>query len=248
MPKPTAIGVIPARYGSTRFPGKPLAQIAGKTLIARVYERAAAASSLSEVIVATDDERIREHCRGAGMQVAMTSAAHPSGTDRIGEVAQSHAADAYVNIQGDEPLIPPEALNALVERAQAAIAPMATLVSPLEAGGEALHDPNVVKAAVAASGYALYFSRAPIPYPRRPEHARHYRHIGVYYFTADALRTFIALPPSPLELAESLEQLRALEHGIPILAVEFPYTPIAVDVPEDIARVEAALCAPGGPA
>lgn len=248
MPDPRVIGVIPARYGSTRFPGKPLAQIAGKTLIARVYERASAASALSAVIVATDDERIYAHCVSGGMQVVMTSPEHQSGTDRIGEVAQSHPADAYVNIQGDEPLIPPEALNALLERAQAADALMATLVSPLDANDDALHDPNVVKVAVAASGYALYFSRAPIPYPRRPEHAHHYRHIGVYYFTAEALRAFIALPPSPLELAESLEQLRALEHGIPLLAVEFTYTPIAVDVPEDIARVEAALCAPGGPA
>jgi len=239
-------GVIPARYGSTRFPGKPLAEIAGKTLIARVYERAMAASALSTVVVATDDERIREHCERGDMKVTMTSAEHQSGTDRLGEVAQSHPAAAYVNIQGDEPLIPPEALNALVERARAVSAPMATLVSPLAADDEALHNPNVVKAAVAAGGYALYFSRAPIPYPRHPEHARHYRHIGVYYYTAETLRTFITLPPSTLERAESLEQLRALEHGIPILAVEHPYTPIAVDVPEDIARVEAALHAPEG--
>jgi len=246
MASPRVIAVIPARYGSTRFPGKPLALIAGRSLIARVYERARQAPGLAEVLVATDDERILGHCAASGIPAVMTSPAHRSGTDRVGEVALSHPADAYLNLQGDEPLMPPPALSALVERAQAAAAPVATLVSPLAPEDAALHDPQVVKAAVTADGYALYFSRAPVPYPRHPEHARHFRHIGVYYFTAEALRAFTALPPSPLELAESLEQLRALEHGLRILTVPWSYTPVAVDVPADIARVEAQLRAPGG--
>lgn len=236
------VGVIPARYGATRFPGKPLAMIAGRSLIARVHDRAARARSITEVVVATDDERILEHCREQGIAAMMTSDTHQSGTDRVGAVAQQRPAQAYVNIQCDEPLIPPEALDELVDKALADDAGMATLVSPLDSTDrDTLNDPNVVKAAVGEDGYALYFSRFPIPYPRSPEHARHYRHVGVYYFRRDALVRFIGLTPTTLELAEGLEQLRALEAGMRILAVSYPYAPIGVDVPGDVRRVEEIL-------
>ncbi len=236
------VGVIPARYGATRLPGKPLVMIAGRSLIARVYERVERAESISEVVVAADDERILDHCREHRISAVMTSGSHRSGTDRMGEVAQERPAQAYVNIQCDEPLIPPDALDELVRQALAADGEMATLVSPLEPDDrEVLSDPNVVKAAVGEDGYALYFSRFPIPYPRSPEHARHYRHVGVYYFRRDALAKFIGLTPTALELAEGLEQLRALEAGMRILAVSHPYVPVGVDVPDDVKRVEEIL-------
>jgi len=236
------VGVIPARYGSTRFPGKPLAKIAGRSLISRVHDRVSRARSISEVVVATDDERIFEHCREHRISAVMTSGSHRSGTDRMGEVAQGRPAQAYVNIQCDEPLIPPDALDELVRQALAADAEMATLVSPLDsADRETLSDPNVVKAAVGEDGYALYFSRFPIPYPRSPEYVRHYRHVGVYYYRRDALVKFIGLTPTTLELAEGLEQLRALEGGMRILAVSHPYAPVGVDTPGDVQRVEEIL-------
>lgn len=236
------LGVIPARFGSTRFPGKPLAVIAGQSLVARVYERARQASELSRVLVATDDERIRRHCAEHELEVVMTSVAHESGTDRVAEVAERYAAFAYVNIQGDEPLIPPAAIDALVETAQAANAAIATLISPLPAEEHAvLQDPDVVKVVRSLDGRALYFSRLPVPFPRREESARYFQHIGIYYFTREALRDFTALAPTPLERTESLEQLRALEHGRSILTVEYPYRPLSVDTPEDVARVEARL-------
>ncbi len=239
---PAVIGVIPARFASTRFPGKPLAPIAGISLVERVYRQAAQARCFTELVAATEDERVIEHCDERGMQALLTSEAHQSGTDRMGEIAQRMQAEAYVNIQGDEPLVEPEALEKLVEQALAANAELATLVTPLSPDDRAaLEDPNTVKAVVAADGHALYFSRLPIPYPRRPEHARYYQHIGVYYYRKDILARFVKLPPSPLELAESLEQLRALEAGISILAVECSYKPISVDVPEDVLLVEAEL-------
>jgi 3-deoxy-manno-octulosonate cytidylyltransferase (CMP-KDO synthetase) len=194
------------------------------------------------VVVATDDARILDHCRELNMNAVVTASAHQSGTDRVGEVAQERPAHAYVNIQCDEPLIPPAALDALVNQALATDAEMATLVSPVESDDrDILSDPNVVKAAVGEDGYALYFSRFPIPYPRSPQHARHYRHVGVYYYSRDALLRFVELSPTRLELTEGLEQLRALEAGMRILAVSHAYAPVGVDVPDDVKRVEKIL-------
>ena len=236
------LGVIPARFGSTRFPCKPLTLIAGRSLVARVYERARQASELSRVLVATDDKRIAEHCEELGIEAVMTAQTHRSGTDRVAEVAERFPAFGYVNIQGDEPMIPPAAIDSLVQTARAASAGIATLVCPIAPQENALlEDPNVVKVVQALDGHALYFSRLPVPFPRHPESARYYQHIGIYYFTREALQDFAALTATPLELTESLEQLRALEHGRRILTVEFPYRPLSVDTPDDVALVEARL-------
>ena len=239
----SVLGVIPARYASTRFPGKLLAQIAGRPMIQHVCERVATSTALDDVVVATDDERIRECVLSVGGQAVMTRQDHPSGTDRVAEVAERLVHEHYVNIQGDEPLIQANAIDNLVAQSLKHGAQMSTLVRvlSLETEQEVLADPHVVKAAIGRNGEALYFSRAAIPYPRRPEHAQYYKHIGVYMYSRDTLLTLHRLPPTPLELAEGLEQLRALEHGVRILAVETTYDPIGVDVPTDIAAVEAAL-------
>jgi 3-deoxy-manno-octulosonate cytidylyltransferase (CMP-KDO synthetase) len=239
----SVLGVIPARYGSTRFPGKLLAEIAGRPLIQHVYERAVQSTALDDLVVATDDERIHDCISSIGGQVIMTRADHPSGTDRIAEVAERMIHGHYVNIQGDEPLIQAEAIDMLVAHSLKRGAPMSTLVRALhpEADREVLADPNVVKVAKAQDGAALYFSRAPIPFARHPEHAHHYKHIGVYMYARETLLTLQQLQPTPLELAEGLEQLRALEHGISIFVVETDYNPIGVDVPADIAAVETEL-------
>jgi len=241
------LGVIPARFGSTRFPGKPLALIAGRSLVARVYDRARRAHELSQVLVATDDQRIIEHCEELGIEAMMTAETHPSGTDRVAEVAARFPAFAYVNIQGDEPLIPPGAIDALVREARAADAGIATLASPIPSEERGLlDDPNAVKVVRALDGHALYFSRTALPFPRHRRFARYLQHIGIYYFTREALADFASLSPTPLEQAEGLEQLRALEHGRSILVIEYPYRPLAVDAPEDVAPVEARLAEEGG--
>jgi len=238
------LGVIPARYASTRFPGKPLALIGGRPMIQHVWERAAASELLDRVLVATDDQRIWDCVTGFGGEALMTSAEHPSGTDRLGEVAAKLTDyDYYVNLQGDEPLLEAQAIDELLRQTLAAAAPMSTLVRRLTAAGEqaVIDDPHVVKTVRGIDGRALYFSRAAVPYPRRPEHAQYFKHIGIYAYTRETLRTLCGLAPTPLELAEGLEQLRALEHGIPILAVETEYDPIGVDVPDDLAGVELRL-------
>jgi len=239
----TVLGVIPARYASTRFPGKPLALIAGKPMIQHVYERVALCTGLDGVVVATDDDRIRECVEGFDGRVAMTSPDHASGTDRLGEVAGQERHAYYVNIQGDEPLIQTAAIDKLIEETQNNVALMSTLASRIDMATDAamVNDPNVVKVARAQDGYALYFSRAAIPHPRNAEHAVYYKHIGIYMYMRQTLLELCKLPPSPLEKAESLEQLRALEHGVPILAVETEYNPVGVDVPEDIALAEKRL-------
>lgn len=239
----SVLGVIPARYASTRFPGKALALIAGLPMIQHVWQRASQSRLLSRVIVATDDQRIADCVSGFGGEALLTSPDHPSGTDRLGEVAEKLDSDYYVNTQGDEPLISPQAIDALVEQVLEHRAAMGTLVRRLEPPRDEalLADPNVVKAAVGDDGYALYFSRAAVPYPRRAEQARHYKHIGIYMYSRAALMQLCQLKPTSLERAESLEQLRALEHGIRILAVETDYDPIGVDVPADVAAIEARL-------
>jgi 3-deoxy-manno-octulosonate cytidylyltransferase (CMP-KDO synthetase) len=238
----TAVGVIPARFAAMRFPGKPLASIAGVPMIQRVWEGARRAKSLRTVIVATDDSRIAEVCRSFGAEVALTRSDHPSGTDRIGEVAAGLEDEVIVNVQGDEPLIEGFVVDAAVEALREdAEAALATVVHTAEPG--ALGDPNRVKVVLDRRGRALYFSRSPIPHVRRGgETPTFWQHVGLYAYRRPALLEFVALSRTPAERAEGLEQLRALEHGWAIhCAVVEGWRGVAVDVPEDVARVEARL-------
>src|SRR5262245_14224883 len=240
------LGLIPARYASTRFPGKPLYPIGGKPLLQHVVERCQLAKSLSEVIVATDDPRIASvadrFCR-----VEMTSNEHPSGTDRIAEVVQRNPCDAAVNIQGDEPLMDPQVIDA-VARALAG-SPMSTAATPLRDPAE-YDSPNVVKVVVNSSGRALYFSRRTIPFVRdaasRPVAEQlaafpFLKHVGIYGYRREALLKLVKFPVSLLERAEKLEQLRALANGIEIAVVKVLHDSVGVDVPADVERVEALL-------
>lgn len=242
------LGVIPARYGSTRFPGKPLHLIAGKPLLQHVVERCRLARSLSDVIVATDDERIRTVAAGFA-RVEMTSPAHPSGTDRIAEVVSRTDAAAAVNIQGDEPLIDPAVIDAVA--GALAGAPMSTAATPLRDPAE-YENPNAVKVVVSASGRALYFSRRTIPYLREAASRSiseqlaafvFLKHLGIYGYRRDVLLRLVQLPVSPLEQAEKLEQLRALENDIGIAVVRVDHESVGVDVPADVDRVERLLAA-----
>ena len=235
----TVIAVIPARYASVRFPGKPLALLAGRPMVLHVVDAARAARRVNRVIVATDDPRIADCVRGAGAEVAMTSPGAASGTDRVAEVARTQPADVWVNLQGDEPLMASENVDRAVETLLAgpdrAIATLAVALAT-----EAAPDPNVVKAAVARDGRALYFSRSPIPHPRNGAPA-YRKHLGIYAFRADTLERIAALGPSPLERAESLEQLRWLEAGYSIWVGEGISDSIGVDTPEDLAEAERRL-------
>ncbi|MGE0482061.1 MAG: 3-deoxy-manno-octulosonate cytidylyltransferase [Phycisphaerae bacterium] len=248
------VAVIPARYASTRYPGKPLLRETGKYLVQHVYERAAAARRVDEVIVATDDERIADAVRSFGGGVAMTRADHPSGTDRIAEVALQRKlpADAIVlNVQGDEPEIEPAALDRLVERLERDRAcPAATLYCPFPAGADPA-DPNCVKVVVNRSGRALYFSRSLLPYPRDAEAAggpSAYRlHLGVYAYRCGFLLEFASWTPSLYEGIEKLEQLRILENGIPLAVERVERAAVGIDTPVDYARfVERWRSAGGG--
>lgn len=235
---------IPARYASTRFPGKPLTRIAGRPMLEHVWLRACEAGA-EEVVVATDDDRIATAADGFGATVCMTRADHPSGTDRLAEVARARRwpDDAIVvNLQGDEPLMPPVVLRQVAEDlATFADAALATLAVPLGNAGER-DEPNIVKVVTDRAGYALYFSRAPIPYPRTPNAAEAHRHLGIYAYRAGFLRRFSGLEPAPIERAEQLEQLRALWHGHRIHVTAAAAIPAAgVDDPGDVARVESAL-------
>lgn len=241
--------VIPARYGSTRLPGKPLLRIGGMAMVVRVAEQARFAGA-DEVIVATDDERVAEAVTVAGHNAVMTDPNHGSGTDRVWEVARQRTAweeDAVViNVQGDEPLIAPEIIAQLAAAvSQAGDAGMATLCEPI-ASQDGLFDPNVVKVVRDAGNFALYFSRSPMPYARDgyPDATAGLwrRHIGIYGYRVRALRRFVSLPSSALEDAERLEQLRALEHGMPILALDACRpSPGGVDTPADLERVRRLL-------
>ncbi len=237
-----SVVIIPARYASTRLPGKPLLEIGGRPLIEHVYERAARARGISAVVVATDDERIFQAVRRFGGQAVMTSPDHPTGTDRIAEAAEAFDADVVVNVQGDEPLIPPE----VVERVAAILgpeepAPMASVMTRVRTPAEA-NSPSVVKVVVDQQGYALYFSRYPIPFVREAG-VKHlpYRHLGIYAYRREFLRQYPHLPQTPLECLEMLEQLRALEHGYRIRMVETDYVPVGVDTPEDLEHVRALM-------
>jgi len=234
-----AVGVIPARYHSSRFPGKPLALIDGRTLVERVFERARAARSLTRLLVATDDDRIASAVRAFGGEVAMTSPAHETGTDRLAEVARSLAADLFVNIQGDEPLVDPRDIDQLVDSLEAErSADMATLAAPLLEADQAL-DPNIVKVVCDTSGRALYFSRSAIPFVRGGAAAGHpwMRHVGLYAYRRDFLLEFASWSPGVLEEIEGLEQLRALERGIRIKMVFVDSAGPEVDTAEDLERV-----------
>jgi 3-deoxy-manno-octulosonate cytidylyltransferase (CMP-KDO synthetase) len=236
-----AVGIIPARHASTRFPGKPLTMIAGVPMIQRVFERTRCAKRLSEVYVATDDERIAEACAQFGAPVLMTSPDHPTGTDRLAEAASQLTHDIIVNVQGDEPLIEgfvvDAAVDALVEDDET---PMSTVVHALEGG--ARDDPNRVKVVLDRKGFALYFSRSPIPYHRTHTDSPTWQHVGLYAYRRAFLNEFVKLPRTPAEQAEELEQLRALEHGHRIrVAIVDGWTSVPVDVPEDVAIVEALL-------
>jgi len=239
-----AVGVIPARFGARRFPGKPLAAIAGAPMIQHVWNGARGAKSLERVVIATDDARIARVCRGFGAEVAMTRGDHASGTDRIAEAAVALDCDVVVNVQGDEPLIDGIVIDAAVEALAAdREAPMATVVHA--AGPDAAGDPNRVKVVLDRRGRALYFSRSAVPFAREGTPVL-WQHVGLYAYRRDFLATFTALPPTPAERAEGLEQLRALEHGFAIrCAVVEGWRSVAVDVPADVARVEALLAERG---
>jgi 3-deoxy-manno-octulosonate cytidylyltransferase (CMP-KDO synthetase) len=240
------IGVLPARWGSTRFPGKPLHLIAGKPLIQHVWERCQQCSRLDEVLVATDDERIFNTVLGFGAKAVMTSPDHPTGTDRIAEAARAVPyATHLINIQGDEPLIDP----ALIDQLAAALTAdpqldMATAANPIDPHDPAVNDPNVVKVVISLHGRALYFSRSPLPFFRNPVPGLAVlRHKGIYGYSRRFLEQFVAWPPSPLEQAESLEQLRALENGAAIQVLITSDASPGVDTLEQALEIEHLLAA-----
>lgn len=244
--KQRVLGVIPARYASSRFPGKPLALLRGVPMVVRVARRALRAK-LDEVLVATDDPRIAETAAHWGIPTELTSDAHPSGTDRLGEVAARHPAAFYVNIQGDEPLIDPASIDDVVRGLRAdPRADLCTGRTPLGDPAD-LHRSQVVKVVSDLAGYALYFSRSPIPFHRTGPAPEVHRHVGLYAYRRDALLRLVSLPPTPLERTESLEQLRALEHGLRIRVVDLAEAGHGVDLPEDLLRVEALLGAEEAP-
>ncbi len=238
------VAVIPARYASTRLPAKPLADIGGRTLIEHVYRHAADARSVDRVLVATDDDRIARTVTAFGGDVRMTRADHPSGADRLAEVAADLDCDLVVNLQGDEPLIAPAVIDAAVAAAADPAVAMSTLRCPL--AGAAWRDPDVVKVAVDRAGWALFFSRAPIGAGLGASTAPPVavdKHIGLYVYRRPFLLTLSRLEPTPLERAERLEQLRALEHGYRIMTTRIDDDPIGVDTPADLERVRRRLAA-----
>lgn len=237
------MGAIPARYGSTRLPGKPLLPIAGRPMIEHVYTRVAQARGLDRVVVLTDDERIARAVEAFGGECEMTPADCASGTDRIAWAARQWSAaavSAIINIQGDEPLIDPEEISRIAEHLAANPGdPVVTLATP--AAPEEMANPNAVKVVLARDGSALYFSRSAIPYPRGEGGAVPLKHVGIYGYQRDALLRLAGLAPTPLERGESLEQLRALENGIPIRVLIVDRASIGVDTAEDLERVEQIL-------
>jgi len=252
------VAIIPARYASTRLPGKPLLEIAGKPMILHVAERARRAPSVNRVMVATDDERVFRAVVEGGLEAMMTSPNHRTGTDRLAEVAAGIEAEIIVNVQGDEPLIEPATIEAAVAPLQENRSIlMSTTCEPIDAVEDAL-SPNVVKVVVDRAGFALYFSRHPMPFPRtavlahgsveaalraQPELLSQFaKHTGLYAYRRDFLLTFAQLASTPLEQAETLEQLRALEHGYRIKVVAVKHRSIGVDTPEDLDRVRKLVC------
>jgi 3-deoxy-manno-octulosonate cytidylyltransferase (CMP-KDO synthetase) len=235
-----SIAIIPARLGSTRLPGKVLREIAGRPMLAWVYEAARGCPQLQDVIIATDSDEVAGVCRRNRWPCRMTSAHHRSGTERVHEVAQAIEADVYVNIQGDEPLARREHLDALLGLMQRDSAEVGTLKTPCSP--QDVSNPNAVKVVTALDGRALYFSRATIPFDRdRTGTAHSYKHLGFYAYRKAALDAFVSWPESELERSERLEQLRFLENGTPLYVAETPYDTVGVDTEEDLRRVEELL-------
>ena len=236
--------IIPARYASTRLPGKPLVPLAGKPMIQRVYERAKSAARVDRVVVATDDGRIVKAVEGFGGEARMTRADHRTGTERVAEVAAHEEGDVFVNVQGDEPLLDPAAVDTAVESLlEDPAASIGTVATPIKTPGDIM-DPNVVKTVLDFDGNALYFSRAPVPWVRDTAskiQVRHLKHLGLYVFQRDALLEYPTLPQGELERVEQLEQLRWLENGWKIRVAEVEHDAVSVDIPEDVARVEKLL-------
>src|SRR6516165_1727851 len=244
MNDPEVVLVIPSRFGSTRLPGKPLVTLAGKPMVQHVYERAKRAQTVHKVLVATDDQRIMDVVKGFGGEARMTRTDHRTGTERIAEVAAREEGDVFVNVQGDEPLLDPLAVDtviaSLLEEPAAAIGTVAT---PIKTPADIM-DPNVVKTVLDFDGNALYFSRAPIPWVRDTAskiQVRHLKHLGLYVFRREALLEYPTLPQGELERIEQLEQLRWLENGWKMRVAEVAHDAVSVDVPEDVARVEKLL-------
>jgi len=232
------LGVIPARYASSRFPGKVLANVDTRTMLEHVYERVSMARYLGAVIIATDDARVAEAARRFGARVQMTRSDHTSGTDRVAEVASAFEEyELVVNIQGDEPLLDPAAIDsAILPLLEEPAIPMGTLKKRIELSRE-VNDPNVVKVVTDRFENAIYFSRSPIPYSREQEACAYYKHIGLYVYRRKFLLKYSDLATGPLERVEKLEQLRALEHGFRIRVVETDYESFGIDTPEDLERV-----------
>jgi 3-deoxy-manno-octulosonate cytidylyltransferase (CMP-KDO synthetase) len=240
------LAVIPARQASVRFPGKPLAKIAGRPMIQHVVDRVRRAASVDRIVVATDEMEIKKVVEGFGGEAVLTRRDHRTGTDRVAEVAAHVVAGIYVNVQGDEPLVDPATIDALVTAIQEeSSTQIATPCSAISRPNDIM-DPNIVKVVRDFDGNALYFSRAPVPWVRETSETaatRHWKHLGLYAFRRDALLEFPTLPPGELERIEQLEQLRWLENGFPIAVVETDYDAVSVDVPADVERVEKLLAA-----
>jgi 3-deoxy-manno-octulosonate cytidylyltransferase (CMP-KDO synthetase) len=230
-----SVAIIPARLASTRLPRKMLREIAGKPLVGWVYEAVRASSLLSDVIIATDSEEIMEACRRHGWNARITSSTHRSGTERVHEVSNSIAADVYVNVQGDEPLVRREQIATLLEVMKDPAVQVGSVKTPCPQGD--IRNPNAVKVVAAPGGRALYFSRATIPFDRDGAEPRYFKHLGLYAYRKPALDLFVSLPESTLEKSERLEQLRFLENGIAIYVGETPYDSVGVDTEEDLLRV-----------
>jgi len=244
MSDPQIVVVIPSRFAATRLPGKPLVNLAGKPMVQRVYEQAKLAQTVHRVLVATDDQRIFDSVQAFGGEVRMTRSDHRTGTERIAEVAAHVPGDVFVNVQGDEPLIDPVAIDtavaALLEDPPAQIATVATPIRHVPD----IMDPNIVKTVLDFDSNALYFSRAPIPWVRDTQqrvHVKYWKHLGLYAFQREALLEYSTFPQGELEKIEQLEQLRWLENGWKIRVAEVEHDAVSVDVPEDIARVEKLL-------
>lgn len=247
VPQLHTIGIIPARYASTRFPGKPLVDIAGKTMIQRVYEQAMKAESLSKVVIATDDERIADEVKKFGGEFVFTAAHHQSGTDRCAEVMENiQGFDVVINIQGDEPFIEPAQIDLLASCFNEQKVQLATLIKPIKSQ-ESIYNPNSPKVVIDLNGRAMYFSRSPIPFIRNGEPGiwaekhQFYKHIGIYGYRTESLKEITKLPPSSLELAESLEQLRWIENGFYIQTKVTDLETVAIDTPEDLIKLNKLL-------
>lgn len=239
------IGIIPSRYESTRFPGKPLALICGKPMIYWVYQQAMQVKGLDDIIVATDSEKIEKVCKENGMNVMITSSKHQTGTDRLGEVAQKIEADLYVNIQGDEPMIEPETIQCVIDYYKNNPDTQVINTKTLLREDDDVNSNTIVKVVSTDSGQGLYLSRAPIPYPKKGQTVDYYKHLGLYGLTREALTFFATSARTTIEKIEDIEMMRFLESGYQIHFVTVQSSTIGVDSPEDIKKVEDAMIQKG---